>query len=123
MSTAASTACFTSAGIAYFKTRGIDPGLAARYGVYEDRGAIIWPTVDADGNPSPRRLTLNGDGPKVRAAAGSGRSRMCTLPVSVPSLVKVGPRAIIVEENRSMYDQCCSTNCLRNGVDPRRSRW
>ena len=66
-----SVAAFTPAGLAYFKARGIDPALAARLGVEEEAGAIVWPTIDADGRPSPRRRSLNGSGPKVRGATGA----------------------------------------------------
>ena len=52
------------------KARGIDPVIAERCGVREENGAIVWPTLDPDGKPSPRRRSLNGAGPKVRGAAG-----------------------------------------------------
>lgn len=82
---------FTPAALAYLRTRGIDPDLAARYGVREDRGAIVWPTVDADGKPSPRRRALHGAGPKVLAVAGSslGISWLAGRPSTVASAVLV----------------------------------
>ena len=66
-----SPVAFGSAALAYFKARGIDAELAARVGVHEEAGTIVWPTVDADGHPSPRCRALNGSGPKVRGAAGA----------------------------------------------------
>lgn len=55
----------------YFAARGIDERIAWNCGVRERDGAIVWPTVDADGEPSPRRRPLrDGPGPKVRGATG-----------------------------------------------------
>ncbi len=62
---------FSPQAVAYFAARAIDPRIAWNCGVREDRGAIVWPTVDADGQPSPRRRRLgDGPGPKCRGAAG-----------------------------------------------------
>jgi hypothetical protein len=56
---------------AYFEARAIDRQLAWDCGVRETDGAIVWPTVDADGNPAPRRRKLAaGPGPKVRGPYG-----------------------------------------------------
>jgi len=62
---------FNAAALAYFKARGIDPQLAARLGVREDRGELVWPCPDAEGRPAPRRRSLNGGGAKVRGARGA----------------------------------------------------
>lgn len=62
---------FSERATRYFEVRGIDPRTAFDCGVREQGGAIVWPTVDADGNPSPRRRRLgDGPGPKCRGAAG-----------------------------------------------------
>ena len=65
-----SASSFGPAGLAYLKARGIDPDVAARIGAREDRGELVWPTVDVDGRPAPRRRTLNGAAVKVRGAHG-----------------------------------------------------
>lgn len=60
-----------SPAAAYLTARGIDRRLAWKCGVRADADAIVWPTVDADGKPSPRRRRLtDGPGPKVRGDAG-----------------------------------------------------
>src|SRR5215211_5404389 len=60
---------YPDVALTYFRERGIRPALAARLRVEERDGGLIWPTVDADGHPSPRRRSLNG-GVKVRGEAG-----------------------------------------------------
>lgn len=58
---------FSSLALAYFANHAIDPRLAWECGVRERNGSIVWPTVDADGRPSPRyRRLADGPGPKVR---------------------------------------------------------
>ena len=55
----------------YLTLRAIDPRMAWACGVREQGGAIVWPTVDADGEPAPRRRRLDdGPGPKVRGMRG-----------------------------------------------------
>ena len=61
---------FSETAVGYLRERGIVPDVAARVGVREEAGAIVWPTVDGEGRPSPRRRILTGDGPKVRGEAG-----------------------------------------------------
>ncbi len=61
---------YSDAALVYMREHGILPALAKRVGVREEPGALVWPTDDADGQPAPRRLTLNGTGPKVRGEAG-----------------------------------------------------
>lgn len=85
---------FSAAGAAYFKVRGIDPEMASRCGVREENGAIVWPTVDADGAPALRRRSLNG-GPKVRGPAGA------TLGVWWPTGPPDPGRVVLVAEGES----------------------
>lgn len=60
---------FSDAALAYLRAHAIDPALAERVGVREEDGPLVWPTVAADGRPSPRRRSLVG-GAKVRGEAG-----------------------------------------------------
>ncbi len=62
---------FSETVTSYLTVRAIDPAVAWSVGVRERNGTLIWPTVDADGEPSPRWRRL-GDtrGPKTRGAAG-----------------------------------------------------
>lgn len=60
---------FSGAALAYLREHAIDPAVAERVGVREEDGALVWPTVAADGRPSPRRRSLVG-GPKVRGETG-----------------------------------------------------
>lgn len=62
---------FSATATAYFAGHAIDPRLAWECGVREYAGAVVWPTVDADGRYSPRRRRLEeGPGPKVRGLKG-----------------------------------------------------
>lgn len=62
---------FSRRATSYLTVRGIDLRLAWDCGVRERDGAIIWPTVDAEGKASPRRRRLGeGPGPKVRGMKG-----------------------------------------------------
>lgn len=61
---------FSDAGLAYLREHAIDPAIAERVGVREEDGALVWPTVAADGRPSLRRRSLVG-GPKVCGETGA----------------------------------------------------
>jgi hypothetical protein len=56
---------WSSVALAYFADHAIDPAIAADLGVTEQAGAIVFPTLDPEGKPAPRRRFLRGDGPKV----------------------------------------------------------
>jgi hypothetical protein len=58
---------FSAQATAYFAGHAINPRLAWECGVRERSGSIVWPTVDASRDPSPRyRRLADGPGPKVR---------------------------------------------------------
>jgi hypothetical protein len=62
---------WSDAARTYFDEHAIDAAFAADLGVREDAGAIVFPTVDASGEPAPRRRLLAIDGPKLLGQKGS----------------------------------------------------
>lgn len=85
------SARYSDAALAYFAEHAIDPDVAHEARVSEDDGAIVWPTVDADGRPSPRRRSLNG-GPKTLGSRGASLGVWWPFPASsnAPVLVCEG---------------------------------
>lgn len=80
----------------YFAVRAINAQLAWDCGVRERNGAIVWPTVDAQGLLSPRSRRLDeGSGPKVRGEYGR------TLGVWWPKGRPTAPHDILVCEGES----------------------
>lgn len=67
----------------YLSARGINLKLARECGVHEEKGAIIWPTVDVNGCYWPRRRKLGGSGAKCRPVY-PGRSPGCWWPMGQP---------------------------------------
>ncbi|MGI8623293.1 MAG: AAA family ATPase [Solirubrobacteraceae bacterium] len=61
---------WSGTALAYLREHAISPEVAACHGVTEEGDALVFPTADADGRPSPRRRSLNGAGPKVRGEPG-----------------------------------------------------
>lgn len=61
---------WSKAALGYFTAHAIDAQVALDLGLTEDRSAVVFPTLDADGSPAPRRRLLGSNRAKMLGPKG-----------------------------------------------------